>query len=154
MTEDRIQSLLAKQAAAVEKRHHEERVRAEAAERAAARRAEVEQLWAVQSPLIDEEIAQLNELMAPNDVQLYRHQINADLPRELVRVEISLDRVLRGGELQHLTVRVSKAGQIDVSMGTKNHWPAKQDSFPIEEATANRWRQCLLDFLEINTPDI
>ena len=96
----------------------------------------------------------LNELMAANDVQLYRRETdNPVVAGQLERIEIGLDPIRSYGDTRRLMFYVASTGNVSVRMGTIHHMPAKSDHFTLQDADVTRWIQCLVDFVDINTPD-
>jgi predicted NBD/HSP70 family sugar kinase len=153
VSDNRLREVLRRQTRAAAERQGREKEAADAAAAAAARRSQAEQLWAERSRQLDEAIALLNELMAPNDVQLYRRKANNPaVAGQLDRVEIGLDPGGLERDTRRLMFYIAATGNVSVRMGTVRHMPAKSDHFTLENADATRWIQCLVDFVDINTP--
>jgi FAD/FMN-containing dehydrogenase len=154
MPDQRLNDLLARQAIAANVQRERDRQGQQAADKAAARRAFVEKLWPERSRNLDEAIARLNELMVANDVQLHRRWADNSGPAgQIERVEVGFSaHDFLHSDMRCVMFHIHADGGVHARMATKNHMPAKEDRFSLEDADVDRWMASLIDFVDVNTP--
>lgn len=151
MADDRLSEILKRQAAAAAAKRDRDARASEAAARAEDRREKAEAHWAQQSKELDSALAELNEKMAPNEIQLEKRWAeNRGAHIDLVSIHYAGDSDRHS--LRRLNISILDNGQVSVSMGTKNQSPAKQYDFALADASRRKWLDCLLDFVDVNTP--
>ena len=153
MVEDKLGEILRRQAAMAEAKRTQEAVAAEAAAKAAAVRETAEALWKEQSEQLDRAITELNEKMAANEVQLKKTWSEAHIAGAIECVSIVYAGDSYRHSLRRLNINVWANGLISVQMGTENHSPKRTANFPLSDASRAKWFECLLDFVDIDTPE-
>ena len=152
-TEDRLKSILRRQAAAVALAAREDAEAKVATETANQLRESVTQKWKVQRAHFVKFIGQLNLQTSKNGVVLFVKESAYPAPvnaSELDKVEVGFQRDVC--EMRKLTISVRPDGKMHVTMTTRYTSPAKSYVLDALGATNDQIEGTVLDFLDINTP--
>ena len=157
MSDDRLNNLIGKLAAAGSERDRriaETEARAAAAAR---REFEAEQLWQAKRQIIGAQIDELNNAISTTGFQLQtgdpgtfsRSQADAEFERLYVAM-----RPIQYHDhgLDKLVITAHKRGEVHMSFGTAHQSPVGKGLCTIEELDADVVRDWLLQFVEANVP--
>ena len=149
---DRLDDILARQAADNERKAVLEQRHQDAIAATKKRMEEVKSQWPNVRDALNSALHDVNERLSSVGRAIYFYQPIGNLEDDTLALEFGFHARKTHATLQLLRVNVPASGLLRVVMGTANSNNAKSYSLKIEEANAAKWREILIDFLDLNTP--